>query len=155
MRTDGDQSDNFVKLREPAATSSGTIFSNCFDFHLAVAITTPSPCSFSASTAGDNGNLYTVVNNMDGTGSRNQTFTYDTLNRIATAQSAGPQWGETFDIDAWGNLINRSRVSGQTYYEALNASANTKNQLSTLSYDKAGNTTEKVTCSPFSEQVRV
>ncbi len=123
-----------------AATSSGTIFSDCFDFHSAAAITTPSPCSFSASTAGDNGNLYTVVNNTDSTGSRNQSFTYDNLNRIGTAQSAGPQWGETLNIDPWGNLISRGGISSKAY-EALDATANTSNQLSGLSYDAAGNTT--------------
>lgn len=65
-----------------AFTSSATLFSECFDFHLGIAITpsqTP-PCSFAASTSGDNGNVYQIVNNRDG--NRTQNFNYDPLNRI-------------------------------------------------------------------------
>src|SRR5713101_2527309 len=36
-----------------AASPSGTVFSGCFDFHLGVAVNT-APCSFPASTTGDN-----------------------------------------------------------------------------------------------------
>ena len=120
-----------------AEANSSTIFSECFDFHLGVVITEPSPCSFSASTAGDNGNVYTIVNNRDNT--RSQYFTYDSLNRIASGESNGSQWGELFTIDAWGNLTNRSGLVGKTYYEPLSASANTNNQLSGFGYDAAGN----------------
>lgn len=56
-----------------------------------------------------------IVNNRDA--NRTQNFTYDALNRIQTARSSGPNWGESFGsatapggvpstpgIDAWGNL---------------------------------------------------
>jgi RHS repeat-associated protein len=124
-----------------AASPTATVFSECFDFHLGVAITLPSPCSFSRSTAGDNGNVYQIVNNR--TSNRTQSFTYDTLNRISAAQSSGSQWGETFTIDAWGNLTNRTGISGKTYYEPLACPANSNNQLTTCSigYDAAGNMT--------------
>jgi len=42
------------------------------------------------------------VNNRDT--NRTQNFTYDTLNRIATAYTSGTNWGETFTTDAWGGL---------------------------------------------------
>ncbi len=131
----------FQPILLSASTPTGTIFSECFDFHLALQITTPSPCSFRAG-AGDNGNVYTVVNNTDITGSRTQLFTYDSLNRIWTGQSAGSQWGEVFSADAWGNLLNRSGI-GSKDYEELNCQANANNQLTTCSftYDAAGNTT--------------
>jgi RHS repeat-associated protein len=141
-----------------ATSPTATVSSECFDFHLGVAITAPSPCSFSASTAGNNGNVYQIVNNRDNT--RNENFMYDSLNRIQQAYSSGSgafSWGETFGpfatspgvppstqgIDSWGNLTNRSGVTGKTYYEPLSCPANTNNQLTTcsLGYDAAGNMT--------------
>jgi RHS repeat-associated protein len=61
------------------------------------------------------------------------------LNRIQQANSTGPNWGETFTIDAWGNLTSRGPVAGKTNYEALNAPATVKNQLTGFGYDAAGN----------------
>jgi len=107
-----------------AGTAANTLFSRSFDFHRA---------------NGDNGNVYQVVNNLDN--ARNQTFTYDALNRIATAQSAATSgakcWGESYTIDAWGNLTSRSTTKCSTV--PLNAPATTKNQISGYCYDKAGN----------------
>lgn len=121
-----------------ASSPTATVFSECYDFHLGVAITQPSPCSFSASATGDNGNVYQVVNNRDTT--RTQSFLYDSLNRINTAQSSGTQWGETFTIDAWGNLTNRAEISGKSNYEPLNAApATAQNQLTGFCNDAAGN----------------
>ena len=121
-----------------AKTTSATLFSECFDFHLGVAVNT-APCSFSAYTTGDNGNVFQIVNNRDNT--RTQSFTYDVLNRIKSGQSSGTQWGETFSIDAWGNLTNESAISGKTNHEGLNTTAGTNNRLSGYGYDAAGNMT--------------
>jgi RHS repeat-associated protein len=121
-----------------AASPTGTVFSECFDFHLGVAVNT-APCSFSASSAGDNGNVFQVVNNRDNT--RSQNFTYDSLNRIASAYSTGTQWGETFNLDSWGNLTNESAMTGKTMHEGLNTSAGTNNRLTGFGYDAAGNMT--------------
>jgi RHS repeat-associated protein len=123
-------------LLSAGVTGESPVFSECFDFHLGVSVNT-SPCSFSASTAGDNGNIYQIVNNRDNT--RSQSFTYDVLNRIATGQSSGTQWGETYTIDPWSNLTNRAEVAGKTYYEPLSQSAGTNNQLASFAYDAAGN----------------
>jgi hypothetical protein len=38
------------------------------------------------------------VNNRDN--NRTENFSYDTLNRVATASTQGPNWGEAFTIDA-------------------------------------------------------
>jgi RHS repeat-associated protein len=136
-----------------AASPSGTVFSECFDYHLGVAVTGPAPCSFSASAAGDNGSLYQIVNNRDST--RTQNFIYDQLNRIQQGYSSGTQWGETFGpvatapgvapttpgIDTGGNLVNRSGVTGKTNRELLSVSAGANNQLSGFGYDPAGNMT--------------
>ncbi len=105
-----------------ATAGSATVFSESFDFHLG---------------AGDNGNVYQIVNNRDNT--RTQNFTYDALNRVASGYSSGSQWGETFTIDSWGNLTNRGGVAGKTNTELLGASAGVNNQLSGFTYDAAGN----------------
>ncbi len=78
-----------------------------------------------------------IKNNRDN--NRSQNFIYDNLNRIQQANSTGPNWGETFTIDAWGNLTSRGPVAGKTNYEALNAPATVKNQLTGFGYDAAGN----------------
>ncbi len=108
-----------------ATGASGSVLSLTYDFHAG---------------SGDNGNVYTVTNGNNP--NRTANYTYDGLNRIASAWSSGPQWGETYTIDAWGNLTNRSGVSGKTYTEPLNAApATVKNQLTGYVYDAAGNMT--------------
>jgi hypothetical protein len=69
---------------------------------------------------GDNGNVYGITNNRDT--NRNQTFTYDPLNRLISAQNAGTDctqilpdghteyWGNNYVYDAWGNL-NQKQVT--------------------------------------------
>ena len=119
-----------------AATPAATIMSLTYDFHLG---------------SGDNGNVFKITNNRDG--NRTQNFSYDSLNRISQAYTNGANWGETFGptatapgtapttsgIDAWGNLINRSGVTGKGLYEPLSTSATLKNQLTGYGYDAAGN----------------
>jgi RHS repeat-associated protein len=108
-----------------AATGAATILSLSYDFHLA---------------AGDNGDVFQIVNNRDN--NRTQNFTYDGSNRISQANTTGPNWGETFTIDPWANLTNRGPVAGKTNYELLNASpASVLNQLPGYGYDAAGNLT--------------
>src|SRR5271165_935462 len=91
-------------------------------------------------TSGDNGNVFTIANNRDST--RTEAFTYDSLNRISTAQSKGSQWGESFTIDSWGNMTKETPISGKTNHENLSTTAPLpNNQLSGFGYDAAGNMT--------------
>jgi RHS repeat-associated protein len=106
-------------------------------------------------TGSDNGNVIQIANGTDG--NRTQNFLYDSLNRIQQAYSSGPNWGETYSpfatapgvppttpgIDPWGNLTNRSGVTGKSSFESLNCPANTQNQLTTCAflYDPTGNMT--------------
>jgi len=132
---------SYNKLLQPvilsAASPSATVLSLSYNFNLG---------------SGDNGNVIQIVNNRDNT--RTQNFMYDSLNRIQQAYSSGTQWGETFSptttspgvaptisgIDGWGNLTNRSGVTGKTMSEGLSCSANASNQLNTCyNYDAAGN----------------
>ena len=59
-----------------ANAPSQTVFSIGYDFHLG-----------NGTTGADNGNVFGITNYKDNT--RNQTFTYDALNRLASARNAG------------------------------------------------------------------
>lgn len=84
-----------------------------------------------------------ITNNRDT--ARSQSFTYDPLNRIATAQTTSTSgtkcWDEQFGYDPWANLLTIGRVSGYTCSneELLNVAATTKNQVSGDTHDSAGN----------------
>lgn len=98
---------------------------------------------------GDNGNVTQIVNYRDQ--SRNQTFTYDPLNRLSSAQNAGTDcsvtvlggktkfWGNSYSYDAWGNLLGKNVTKCSS--ENLTLTVNTNNQLQGFSYDAAGNLT--------------
>jgi RHS repeat-associated protein len=121
-----------------ATTPTATVFSECFDFHLGIAVNT-TPCSFSSYSTGDNGNVYQIVNNRSSI--RSQSFNYDSLNRLANGQqTTGTQWGESYTIDAWGNMTAIGSYNGKPH-ESLSTSALPNNQLSGFGYDAAGNMT--------------
>ncbi|MHB8652645.1 MAG: RHS repeat domain-containing protein [Terriglobia bacterium] len=90
--------------------------------------------SFNAGS-GNNGNVMSITNWLDST--RTQTFTYDSLNRFASASS--PAWSENFGIDPWGNLYNVVATGGAPGL-SVGIDANT-NRISGLGYDAAGNMT--------------
>ena len=121
-----------------ASAPSQTVLSLSYDFHLGT---------------GDNGNVFAITNGRDSlrplVGSA--TYTYDPLNRLQSAATTGSDctvvngfsknWGESFSIDAWGNLlsITPTRCSA----ENLSVTVGTKNWVTTsgYSYDAAGNMT--------------
>jgi len=106
----------------------------------------------------NNGNVTTITNNRDPT--RSQTFTYDNLNRLFTAQTASTHatspsncWAETYTYDPWGNLyaFGANTTTQSTYIGCLQESglavtASTKNQLVGDCYDSAGNLVLNATC---------
>jgi len=93
--------------------------------------------------AGDNGNVVSITNNRDTT--RSQSFTYDPLNRLATARTTSTTgstcWDEAFGYDPWGNPLSIGRISGYTCSneELLSITATTNNQISGDTFDAAGN----------------
>src|SRR5579859_5599842 len=102
----------------------------------------------------DNGNVAAITNDRDNT--RSQNFTYDSLNRLATAatQTTGVTipnancWGLTFGYDAWGNLLT-STISGPAGCgepAPLNVSATTSNRISGYCYDAPGNLLDNGAC---------
>jgi RHS repeat-associated protein len=104
----------------------------------------------------DNGNVYQIANRRDPT--RAQNFTYDALNRLATAQTQTSGvtipnancWGLTFGYDPWGNLLSGSTTgpTGCSEPLPLNVSVSNVNrivsntvagQVSNYCYDAPGN----------------
>jgi len=129
---------------------AGTVLTSSYNNRLqpsAISASSPTMTTFSlsynfnqgsGSSPQNNGDAVTIQNNRDL--NRTQNFVYDSLNRLSQAYTSGPNWGETFTIDAWGNLTNKSPVTGKTYYENFNAApASTKNQLNGYCNDAAGN----------------
>ncbi len=126
----------------PASCTDGTNIGNVidlsYDFHLG---------------SGDNGNVFRLVNNKDLT--RIQTFTYDALNRLTSAQNAGTDctkktvnnlteyWGNSYGYDAWGSLLQKTVTKCSA--ENLSVTALANNQLSGYNYDAAGNMTHDAT----------
>jgi RHS repeat-associated protein len=94
----------------------------------------------------DNGNIYSVTNDRDTT--RSQTFTYDQVNRIVTAQSnttcGSNCWTQAFTYDQWANLTTAVATGTAP---PLNIAVNANNQVSTagFGFDAAGNETADVT----------
>ncbi|MGA8090249.1 MAG: RHS repeat-associated core domain-containing protein [Terracidiphilus sp.] len=117
------------RLQPLAITATGphgTIINLSFNYHLG---------------ASDNGNLFAITNSKDTT--RNQAFTYDTLNRVLQATS-GTTWGTAFVYDPWGNLYQTNTVPGTgTNPMSLSQAVNTNNRftLGGFGYDSAGNVT--------------
>ena len=74
-------------------------------------------------------------------------YTYDAMNRVTSAKTLGTacttvaggtlNWGESFTVDAWGNLIDKTTTLCTA--EALSSSASPRNQLAAATYDSAGN----------------
>jgi RHS repeat-associated protein len=103
--------------------------------------------NFSLGTS-DNGNVMGITNNVDTT--RSQSFTYDHLNRILTAETASTFatspancWGESYTYDEWANLtaigVASTSYNGCTQ-ESLSVTV-TNNRISSFGfgYDASGN----------------
>lgn len=94
--------------------------------------------SYDQGSGKNNGSVVQITNNRDT--ARSIAFTYDQLNRVLTAQTPNSSlWGDSFMIDAWGNLLQKNVIKGTA--ETLNVTVNSKNQISTggYTYDLSGN----------------
>jgi RHS repeat-associated protein len=127
-----------------SAASSQTVFSIGYDFHVG-----------NGTTGADNGNVFGITNYKDTTHGRDQTFTYDLLNRLTSAQNAGTDctakvlqnkteyWGNSYGYDAWGNMLQKSITKCGA--ENLIVTADAHNWVhasgTDYQYDAAGNMT--------------
>jgi hypothetical protein len=93
--------------------------------------------NFNLGTA-DNGNVMGITNTRDASHYRDQSFTYDSLNRIATAATL--DWSQTFTIDPWSNLY---RIDASGAPGLINVMASSQNRLVAMGfgYDVAGDMT--------------
>jgi RHS repeat-associated protein len=133
-----------------ATAPSQTVYSIGYDFHAG---------NGTAATGTDNGNVFGITNYKDTT--RNQSFTYDALNRLTSAQNAGTNcaantvngkteyWGNSYGYDAWGNLLAKTITKCSA--EHLSVTADAHNWIHApapdYQYDAAGNMTYDATAS--------
>src|SRR5208283_1668514 len=121
------------------STTPGSVIDLKYNFNLGVS---------------DNGNVSGIVNDIDAT--RSQTYTYDSLNRISTAQTQTTGvtipnancWGLTFGYDPWGNLLSSTITGPSGCSEPLpwTVTSSNSNQISGYCYDAAGNLLIQSTC---------
>ncbi len=104
-----------------------------------------SDLAYSYNDGHNNGNVYSIADQINP--NRTQNFTYDTLNRLLSAQTSGPQWGNDYVIDPWGNLTDKNQMTSKTSGEFLHAPASDSNRLALTgySYDFSGNLINDVT----------
>ncbi len=132
-----------------ATAPSQTVYSIGYDFHVG-----------NGTTGTDNGNVFGITNYKDTSHNRDQTFTYDALNRLTSAQNAGTvctavvlqnkteYWGNSYTYDAWGNLLNKTITKCGA--ENLSVTADAHNWIHATAppdyqYDAAGNMTFNAT----------
>jgi RHS repeat-associated protein len=88
----------------------------------------------------NNGNLMSITNNLDSSWSR--AFTFDELNRVLSAQTpTSANYGATFTVDPWGNLTNKTQITGKNVVWPMSHTASNLNQFTDMDYDAAGNVT--------------
>jgi YD repeat-containing protein len=53
-----------------------------------------------------------VAQTIDGITGETVSYTYDAVNRLATAQTADGSWGDAYTCDGWGNLTQKTVTKG-------------------------------------------
>ncbi len=95
------------------------------------------------SGAGNNGNVYSLSDNLNP--GRSQTFTYDELNRVKTAQSQATSgsdcWGLSYGYDRYENLLSATVTKCSAPQLSLSVNANNRITNTGFAYDLAGNQT--------------
>jgi RHS repeat-associated protein len=82
----------------------------------------------------DNGKISSMYSAVSG---ETITYTYDSLNRLLTANGSG--WGEQYGFDGFGNLLSKTVTAGSG--PSLSVTVNpANNQISGYTYDANGNT---------------
>lgn len=112
-----------------ASSSSGTALSHTY--------------SYDQGSGVNNGNIVSIANNVN-TG-RSQSFTYDNLNRLASAQSAATSgadcWGNSYGYDRYGNLLNVTVTKCTAQNLSVTVDAGNHITNAGFGYDLAGNLT--------------
>jgi RHS repeat-associated protein len=100
--------------------------------------------SYDQGSGKNNGSVVQITNGRDST--RTTAYTYDQLNRLATAQTpSAATWGDSYVYDAWGNLLQKNIIKGTAESMALTVNAQNKVTTPAFTYDAAGNVTSDTT----------
>jgi RHS repeat-associated protein len=67
-------------------------------------------------------------------------YQYDSLKRLISASTTGPQWGQSFGYDSFGNLLNQVVTKGSAPSMSLTVNP-ANNRINGYSYDNNGNLT--------------
>lgn len=86
----------------------------------------------------NNGRIAAITDNLDST--KSIAYTYDELNRLATAATSGPDWGLSWSYDRYGNRLNQTVTKGSAPSDAPSINS-ANNRISTWTYDAVGNVT--------------
>src|SRR5690348_18408887 len=95
---------NRLQVSSIIAAGSSTLFSKNFGYY--------------DGASHDNGNILSITDAL--TSTHNQTFTYDSLNRILTGAQADNAFNITYSYDAWGNMKQSGTSSFQVNYDLNN-----------------------------------
>jgi len=130
---------NFNSRRQATEIGLGTASADSSTLRLA----------YDYGTTNNNGNLRSQTITVNGSTSFTQSYTYDPLNRLATA-SEGSNWSQTFSYDRYGNraLTASSGVTVSNLTpQSLASFAPNSNRISStpagsFTYDTSGNLTQ-------------
>ncbi len=89
-------------------------------------------------TVSNNGRIMGITNYNDRT--KDLSYTYDDLYRLATAETAGSHWGLSWTYDRYGNRLTQSVTKGTAPASSLSY-VNATNRVNSWTYDNAGNAT--------------
>jgi RHS repeat-associated protein len=128
---------------------SGTAVNNSYTFNHLFQLTnqtvtkggtTLQNLTYNFSSTQNNGQILSQIDAVSG---ETVEYAYDSLNRLLTAATTGPQWGLSFTYDGFGNRTNQSvtKGSGPTHSVAIDPATN-RISTSGYQYDPNGNMTQ-------------
>jgi RHS repeat-associated protein len=135
--------DNRLQPCRISVKSSGTAPSSCSDLGN-VGNVMDFTYGFNSGSA-DNGTVASITNNINT--ARSQTYSYDGLNRVISAQTTSTSgtysWGFAFTYDPWANLLSATVTQGTGYSFSVYADNSNRihNTVGAFTYDSAGNLT--------------
>jgi RHS repeat-associated protein len=97
---------------------------------------TPSDFEYRVPSAGsNNGQLYQMKDWVTG---EEVSYAYDALQRLSSAVTTGPEWGQSYGYDGFGNLLSQTVTKGTAPYMSINVNP-AANRVAGTTYDANGN----------------
>jgi RHS repeat-associated protein len=79
-----------------------------------------------------------IAQTIDGVGGETVNYTYDALNRLATAGATNGSWGQAYSYDGFGNLVGKSVTQGSAPVLSVSVDPATNRVVGQM-YDANGN----------------